>query len=62
MKINRASKRGRCREVENCVEVQEIVITSAKDRHIFFDTIMIPPMPSQHLHTAVKKYREKKIT
>ncbi|MBO9573675.1 MAG: hypothetical protein J7497_15920 [Chitinophagaceae bacterium] len=62
MKMSLAYMSDRNSEVENCVEAKAVVIASANDQHIFFDTIMNPPMPSRQLHAALKKYQQKKTT
>lgn len=40
------------------VKEQETILASQKDKEIFFDALMNPPSPSQHLLDASKAYKE----
>ena len=40
------------------IKEQETVLASQRDKQIFFDALMNPPSPSQHLLDASKAYEE----
>lgn len=45
-------------KAKTIVQQHEAILASERDKKIFFDAIMNPPQPNQHLRDAAKRYQE----
>ena len=45
-------------KAKTIVQQHEAILLSERDKGIFFDAIMNPPKPTQHLQEAAKRYKD----